>query len=140
MGRAGYRAGYMKEVDRDENTVRFYQEIYNDKNELVEIHEKFPFDKGHTTLKGLTMKITKKILGEKITSYLQHKINLNEIVHWAEEIMMEGEFDEKNFTVLRDITSQLGVADVRAFGLTWEDCEKYLNQLDYKVRVEVVAQ
>ncbi len=25
----------------------FWQEIYNERNELVEIHEKFPEDKGH---------------------------------------------------------------------------------------------
>ena len=37
----------MKEVDADENTVRFWQEIYNDQGKLVEIHEKYPVDKGH---------------------------------------------------------------------------------------------
>jgi hypothetical protein len=38
---------YVKEVDADENTVRFWQEIYNDQGKLVEIHEKYPVDKGH---------------------------------------------------------------------------------------------
>ena len=28
-------------------TVSFYQEIYNEKDELVEVHYKFPIDKGH---------------------------------------------------------------------------------------------
>jgi hypothetical protein len=37
----------VKEVDADENTVRFWQEIYNDQGKLVEIHEKYPVDKGH---------------------------------------------------------------------------------------------
>ena len=37
----------MKEVDADEATLRFCQEIYNDQNELVEIHEKYPIDIGH---------------------------------------------------------------------------------------------
>ena len=46
-GRRGWRARYVKEVDADEQTVSFYQEIYNDRGELVEIHEKFPTDKGH---------------------------------------------------------------------------------------------
>lgn len=31
----------------------------------------------------------------------------------------------------------VGVADVRAFGLTWEDCEALLGQLGYKARVEI---
>ena len=36
--------------------------------------------------------------------------------------------------------SVLGVADVKAFGLTWEDCEWFLSQLGYTVRIEVVAE
>jgi hypothetical protein len=36
-----------KEVNPDETTVRFWQEIYDDTGKLVEIHEKFPLDKGH---------------------------------------------------------------------------------------------
>lgn len=49
-GRYGWFARYIKEVDNDEDTIRFYQEVYNDKNELVEIHEKYPLDKGHQKL------------------------------------------------------------------------------------------
>ena len=33
----------------------------------------------------------------------------------------------------------LGVADVRAFGLTWKNCEELLNHLGFVPRVEVVA-
>jgi hypothetical protein len=46
-GRRGWKARYVKEVDADENTVRFWQEIYDDQGKLVEIHEKYPVDKGH---------------------------------------------------------------------------------------------
>ena len=46
-GRSGWFARYVKEVDRAETTTRFYQEIYDDTGELVEIHEKYPVDKGH---------------------------------------------------------------------------------------------
>jgi hypothetical protein len=38
-GRLGWKARYVKEVDADENTLRFWQEIYNERGELVEIHE-----------------------------------------------------------------------------------------------------
>lgn len=41
----------MKEVDEREETIRFYQEIYDDKGALLEIHEKFPVDKGHRKVK-----------------------------------------------------------------------------------------
>ena len=46
-GRYGWFARYVKEVDRDEQTTKFFQEIYNEQGKLVEIHEKYPVDKGH---------------------------------------------------------------------------------------------
>lgn len=45
-GSAGSRR-YLKEVDANESTLRFWQEIHDDTGKLVEIHEKFPVDKGH---------------------------------------------------------------------------------------------
>lgn len=53
--------------------------------------------------------------------------------------MMEGEFDLKDAVVLRDVVARLGVADVRAFGLTWEDCEDLLSRLGYSARVSIVS-
>ncbi len=46
-GRMGWRARYWKEVDAQETTLRFWQEIFDDQGRLVEIHEKYPVDKGH---------------------------------------------------------------------------------------------
>ena len=46
-GRFGWTAIYLKEVDRHETTVRFWQEIYDSQGTLVELHEKYPVDKGH---------------------------------------------------------------------------------------------
>jgi len=46
-GRQGWLARYNKEVDANENTVRFWQEVYDDQGKLVEVHEKFPVDQGH---------------------------------------------------------------------------------------------
>jgi hypothetical protein len=46
-GRLGWLARYCKEVDANEATLRFWQEIYDDQGRLVEIHEKYPVDKGH---------------------------------------------------------------------------------------------
>lgn len=47
QGRGGWKAKYVKEVDGKEQTVRFYQEIYDGEGKLVEIHEKYPVDTGH---------------------------------------------------------------------------------------------
>jgi hypothetical protein len=49
-GLHGWMARYVKEVDAAEQTLRFYQEIYDDNDRLVEVHEKFPIDKGHVRI------------------------------------------------------------------------------------------
>ena len=46
-GRHGWKARYIKEVDANEVTVRFHQELYDDTGTLVEIHQKYPVDLGH---------------------------------------------------------------------------------------------
>ena len=53
--------------------------------------------------------------------------------------MMDGDFSEQDVGALSAVISRLGVADVRAFGLTWEDCERLLRQLGYAARVDVVV-
>jgi len=40
----------LTEVDADEVTVRFYQEIYDGTGKLVEVHHKYPVDHGHQTV------------------------------------------------------------------------------------------
>ena len=73
-----------------------------------------------------------------MAAYFHHEITLAELVDWAEMVMLEGEFDERQVDALRDVVSRLGLADVRAFGLTWEDCERFLKQLGYSARVKIV--
>jgi cobyrinic acid a,c-diamide synthase len=81
--------------------------------------------------------ITRKTVAEKVADYLHHKMSLSELVDWAETAMMQEEFDEKDFSVIRDCLARLGLADVRAFGLAWEDCENLLRGLGCAVRVDV---
>ena len=45
--------------------------------------------------------------------------------------MLDGEFEPQHFDEVRDTVTRTGVTDVRAFGLTWEDCEHLLKQLGY---------
>ncbi len=49
-GRQGWLARYLKEVDAGEKTLRFWQEIYDDHDDLIEVHEKYPVDRGHRTV------------------------------------------------------------------------------------------
>ncbi len=83
------------------------------------------------------MLVTKQEVVEKLLAYLNGKLELHELVEWAEEVMQEGDFPEEEYETLRDIVARLGVADVTAFSLTWEDCVSMLKQLGYRVNVEV---
>ena len=85
------------------------------------------------------MLITKKIVADKIAAYLHHDITLAQLVDWAERALMEDEFDENGLPAIRLAISRLGVADVRAFGLTWEDCEELLGQLGFSARVSIIT-
>ena len=49
-GKYGWSDKYFKEVDEKEQTVRFWQKIYDQNMKLREIHEKYPEDKGHKKL------------------------------------------------------------------------------------------
>jgi hypothetical protein len=84
------------------------------------------------------MLITKRTVAEQIAAYLHHEISLAQLVDWAENAMMEGEFVVPDAEALQSVIPRLGVADVRAFGLTWEDCETFLRTLGYGARVEVL--
>jgi tellurite resistance protein len=84
------------------------------------------------------MRTTKRDAADRIAAYLRHEISVAQLVDWAENAMMDGEFDEHEAAALRSVIARLGVADVRAFGLAWEDCEALLRSLGYDARVEVV--
>lgn len=83
------------------------------------------------------MKITRQIAAGKIINYLHHNISFKELVDWAESAMMEADFEDQDYEILRDIVSHIGLADVRAFGMSWEDCEDFLSRLRYEVSVTV---
>lgn len=81
--------------------------------------------------------ITRKNVARKIIDYLYHRITLEELVNWAESAMMDDDFEDRNFETIRDIISRLGLADVKAFGISWEDFENFLLHLGYKVDIKV---
>ncbi len=83
------------------------------------------------------MKITKKHVAEKIINYLKHKITIEALVDWAENAMMDTQFEEQEAEEITDVISRLGLADVKAFGLLWEDCEEMMAKLGYKVNINI---
>jgi hypothetical protein len=56
-----------------------------------------------------------------------------------ESALMDGGFDLAHLPTIRDVVARIGVTDVRAFGLTWDDCEHLLAQLGYSAQVSIVA-
>jgi hypothetical protein len=83
--------------------------------------------------------ITREQTADKIASYLHHEITLGQLVDWAENAVMDGDFSVQDTAVLSRVLSRIGLADVRAFGLTWEDCEDMLKQLGFATHIDVVA-
>ena len=57
-----------------------------------------------------------------------------ELVVWANVAMMGADFEEAYYDAIREAVARLGLADVQAFGLIWEDCASFLKQLGYDVR------
>jgi len=82
--------------------------------------------------------ITREEVASQLRDYLQHRINRAALVDWAENAMLDEEFDERDLDTIRDITARLGLADVREFGLSWEDCEGYLARLGYRAKIDIV--
>ncbi|MEX2307316.1 MAG: hypothetical protein WD738_06975 [Pirellulales bacterium] len=80
------------------------------------------------------MLITPQIVADKLGAYLRHQISLEELVDWAEQQVMDGEFES---TTVRDAVARMGVADVRAFGLTWDDCQRVLRDLGFAAQVHI---
>jgi hypothetical protein len=85
------------------------------------------------------MTITKQTVANQIAAYLHHEITLAELVDWSEGVLLDGEIDENDTATIASVIARLGVADVRAFGLAWEDCEELLRRLGFTPRIQVVA-
>ncbi len=85
------------------------------------------------------MTITKQTVADQIAAFLHHELTLAQLVDWSENALMDGELAEGDEPAISSVIARLGVADVRAFGLAWEDCEELLHKLGFSPRVEVVA-
>jgi len=85
------------------------------------------------------MTITKQTVADQIAAYLHHELTLAQLVDWAENALMEGKLADRDVKTLSSVIARLGLADVRAFGLAWEDCEELLRKLGFSPRIEVVA-
>ena len=83
------------------------------------------------------MKISREDVVQKLAGYLHGDIDQPGLVDWAEQAMMDGEFDNADNNLLSEIVGRLGLADVAEFGLRWQDCEEFLRRLGYRATVIV---
>ena len=80
---------------------------------------------------------TRHTVAAKINNYLNHQISLAELVDWNENVMLNGEIADEDIDVVSEVAARLGVADVRNFGLLWEECDSLLQKLGYQLHVNV---
>jgi hypothetical protein len=85
------------------------------------------------------MTVTRDTVARQLGDYLRGDTNLNGLVDWAEQAMLEADFTPGDEEVLVDIVGRLGLADVKAFGLTWEDCREMFRSLGVSAKVDLVA-
>lgn len=83
--------------------------------------------------------ITKNIIAEKLLAYLQHHSSREQLVDWAENVLMQGSYEDDYSHTIRDILAQLGLADVKAFGLDYQDCENIMQKLGYTLEVKALS-
>lgn len=85
------------------------------------------------------MTLTRDTVAHKLGDYLHGDTSLEALVDWAESAMLEADFPAGEEAVLTDIVGRLGLADVKAFGLTWEDCREMFRSLGVSAKVDLVA-
>ncbi len=83
--------------------------------------------------------ITKKIIADNLLAYLQHHLSLEDLVNWAEESLVASSYEDDSAHTIRNTLAQLGLADVKAFGLEWKDCEAIMETLGFKLEVNALA-
>ncbi len=72
-------------------------------------------------------------------AYLQHRMTLTDLVDWTEQSLMTGDYEDDKFHTIRNILAQLGVSDVKAFGLEWKDCETIMQKPGFTLEVKALA-
>lgn len=81
---------------------------------------------------------TRKEIADKLLAYLKHEITLEKLTDWAEQELKNAHYDDDKIHTIRNILAQLGLADVKSFGLEWKDCEIIMEKLGLKLEVNAL--
>jgi hypothetical protein len=79
--------------------------------------------------------ITRESVRDMLVGYLNGQITLAQLVDWAEDALAEADVAAEDAEAISAALARLGLADVRSFGLTWEDAHAILKSLGYQVQV-----
>lgn len=84
--------------------------------------------------------ITQDTVVEKILAHLNHQMTEEQLVHWAEDALVEvteSDADIPNEEALLDVLAYLGAGDTPGFPLSWAVLSEFLAR--FGVRVQVVT-
>jgi hypothetical protein len=77
------------------------------------------------------MKITKELLASKILEYLNRRLSAYELAIWAEDAMVEGNYQEQYFSIIAEALAAIGTIDVKGFELPIAFYLNILIKLDF---------
>lgn len=82
--------------------------------------------------------VTQETVIQKILAHLNGELSETELVHWAEDAVVElteSDAEIPNEQAVLDILMAVGAGDSPGFPLTWETLSGFLEQLGVRVRV-----
>jgi hypothetical protein len=85
------------------------------------------------------MLVTKEIVRDQLLAYLNQHVTLAQLVEWSENNLPNDELELRDIETLSDILARLGLADIREFGLSSEDCSTLLARLGYQLQVKAIS-
>jgi hypothetical protein len=82
--------------------------------------------------------ITRQTVAQHLGDYLNQRTSLSALVDWAENAIMEGGAEEGSEKLIMQLLGRIAAADVKEFGLLWEDCEDIMQKLGFVIKVDVL--
>ena len=80
--------------------------------------------------------ITRQNIADHLLDYMNHRNTLAALVDWAEISIMHGDAEDQHTKAIMQALGRIGAADVKEFGLLWEDCESIMHSLGFTIKVE----
>lgn len=81
--------------------------------------------------------LTRQNIASKVSDYMNHRLSLAMLIDWAETSIMNGDTEQGYSKVIMQALGRIAAADVKEFGLLWEDCDSILSSLGFTIKVEV---